>query len=460
MKVPNYMEFKQFLFQRLHREQYQQYNNNSLMKNEIGQGSSIVDLRTGAGSSVLRPLNMETESIKSSAGMDASSYVRPGSVIELQIMENPNDVNQTRPELLKKLLEAPVGANLGEIASPDANSQRIWSVDEYANNSGNNLDDSDTLTAESDAENDDYWDNSNHNNPMNYYCPPNNPKNQAYTNGSDVLTRNTEALGQLRNSLSSGTIQQYSFGYHVTDTQSNCDKWIATNNFVNRDATYTEHISENSRFYNSVYYENTVANSTITRPINLDRKSQFNEHNETPNYGENETILHGYRYTWSPEAPPYYPTNTATANPPETPNDAYYPHQANKQPVPDLNREFYAQQPSTIHAIQNHCQTEIQPVAQTPFPAHLYNKDPPVNSFHNQHENNNDSQYNSNYYPQYSHQQTEHLAHFSGPLNPNEQHSEHNVVAHETDRHKNATEASMTQTLSNGAFTFLPFLFF
>ncbi|XP_043270927.1 putative uncharacterized protein DDB_G0282133 [Venturia canescens] len=457
MKVPNYMEFQQFLFHRLQRDQYQMLH--SLSENEVGQGPSIVDLRTGAGSSVPHLLNMETDNVKSSVTMDPNSFDRPSSEMELQIIENPNENNQTRPELLKKLLEAPVGANLGEIASPDANSPRIWSVDQYAN-SGNPVDDSDTLTAESDTENDELWDpsnnnnnnndNNNSNNAMHYYDALNNSKNYSYSNGSETLSRNNESIGQLRNSFSSGTIQQYSFGYHqVTDIQSNCDKWIATNNFVNRDSSYTEHITENSRFYNSVYYENNVASSSITRPINLDRKFQFNGPNESLNYGDNQTALHGQRFNWSTETHPYYQNHSALTNPSGITNDPYS-QQITKQIILDSNREYCVQGSNEINTVQNPCHAEIQSVPETQFSGHAYNRDSAATPFHSQHENNNDTQYYSNYYPQYSHQHTEHLATFSGTINPNQQYHQTNGIAQETDTHKNPTESSTTQTVSNG----------
>lgn len=131
-KIPHYEEFKQFLLKRIQREfQACDANNNQV------QDLSIVNLR-GA------PMSPNLQTIP----LDEANYPK-ASLINDQ--EDPLVISSERPSyqvlkevegsqqgsfLLKRMLQAPVGANLGEIAS-----SLFWA--------SNLLDNSDTLTAES-----------------------------------------------------------------------------------------------------------------------------------------------------------------------------------------------------------------------------------------------------------------------------------------------------------------------
>ncbi|KAJ8686315.1 hypothetical protein QAD02_022109 [Eretmocerus hayati] len=208
-----YEEIRQFVFYNSH-NLYNNHdpNNNSALMNEI------VDLRTDATTSQHHP-TMSNSFITSNHSQQhffhSSGYDSADNKMSI---------------LLKRMLQAPVGANLKEIATPDPN----WSLD-ARNLRESSPDDSETMTAKSDInESEEVWNDDvtatsqdfpalGFDNELNY--------------GDDSLNRRTEnATSFYESSLNNGLElsydqrhPQYQFNMiPQADSQENCRSWLAS----------------------------------------------------------------------------------------------------------------------------------------------------------------------------------------------------------------------------------------
>ncbi|XP_066586297.1 homeobox-like protein HDP1 isoform X2 [Prorops nasuta] len=234
-KIPHYEEFCQFFLRRVQRD-YQNYNDTN--NNEF-QDSTIVDLRTIGGQS------------------------------QYQLLEDTNG-NSHGPILLKKMLQAPAGANLGEIASPLLGGYRVWSIEQTQ--ADNLLDNnSDTLTA--DSEKDENEDNFASN--LECYNLVNNGRDEYFLNESHFI-RNTEELGQhFPNSLSSDN--QYKFGTNDMEATQNFQNF--TNSIAEIGPVVPDIEISNA---NTLYYDNGESNCLIKRLSSEISSRQYNV-NESAN---------------------------------------------------------------------------------------------------------------------------------------------------------------------------------
>ncbi|XP_014230929.1 uncharacterized protein LOC106655194 [Trichogramma pretiosum] len=144
--------------------------------------------------------------------------------------------------LLKKMLQAPVGANLGEIASPVSN----WPLDTYQIREQPSPDNSETMTAKSDInENDEIWQDNVTSVTGALPCVfstdqsyNNNNINDNYNNNNGVLYKREHCLSfyksPLDNIVESNSIcynsQSYQFEFAPQpDSQEHCRNWLASN---------------------------------------------------------------------------------------------------------------------------------------------------------------------------------------------------------------------------------------
>jgi hypothetical protein len=228
-KIPHYEEFKQFLLKRIQREfQACDVNNNQV------QDLSIVDLRTAPMSPNLQTIPLDEPNypkanlISDPLAIDRANY---------QVLKEPEG-NSQGSFLLKRMLQAPVGANLGEIAS-----SLFWA--------SNLLDNSDTLTAESENnDTEDHLVNANE-----YYGLLKNSKNEFLLNEANLMP--PQDSGILTND------DQYRFPSDVENRPNSYQNWTITSvmEVPNGDL-------QSSKVFHAIYYNNTDPAVTVANTNN------------------------------------------------------------------------------------------------------------------------------------------------------------------------------------------------
>lgn len=254
-KIPHYDEFKQFLLKRIQREfQTCDTNNN--------QDLSIMDLRTATG-------------ISQAISLDVSSYPKANMInntdpLAMSNMDRPSyqvlkesESNSQGPFLLKRMLQAPVGANLGEIAS-----SLFWA--------SNLLDNSDTLTAESESnENEDQLEATT--NVNEYYGLLKNAKGEFLLNEANL--RNMDALvPQVSGVLTSE--DQYRYPSDL-DNRQNYQNWTVTSVME-----MPENDLQSSKMFHTIYYNNTDSTMAAHAADN-NLPYQYQANTETCNGSQN-----------------------------------------------------------------------------------------------------------------------------------------------------------------------------
>lgn len=225
-KIPHYEEFKQFLLKRIQRE-FQACDNNN--NNNQVQDLSIVDLRTTP-----MPPNLQT------IPLDESNYPKANLInhmdpLAISSNDRPSYEMLKEPEnssqgsfLLKRMLQAPVGANLGEIAS-----SLFWA--------SNLLDNSDTLTAESENnENEDQLET----NANEYYGMLKNARGEFLLNEANMMSQ------QVPGAMT--TDDQYRFPNDVDNRPNPYQNWTITSVMEMPDTDL-----QSSKVYHAIYYNNT-----------------------------------------------------------------------------------------------------------------------------------------------------------------------------------------------------------
>lgn len=259
-KIPHYDEFKQFLLKRIQREfQTCDTNNNN-------QDLNVMDLRTATGISP----NMQAISL------DVPSYPKESLVNNTidplampnvarpnyQVLKEPEG-NSQGPFLLKRMLQAPVGANLGEIAS-----SLFWT--------SNLLDNSDTLTAESESnENEDQLEaNTNE-----YYGLLKNTKGKFLLNEANL--RNEDPLVPPQTSGALTGDDQYRYPGDL-DNRQNYQNWTVTSVME-----VPESDLQSPKMFHTIYYNNT--DSTVAAHATADNNQpyQYQTNTETCNGSQN-----------------------------------------------------------------------------------------------------------------------------------------------------------------------------
>ncbi|XP_046749324.1 myb-like protein AA isoform X2 [Diprion similis] len=240
-RVPQYEEFRQFLLRRIQRD-YQTYNtNNDDNNNNNNNNLNMNDRLNSVNHSGLIVTRNEVDQTTSIAPLNSLETVQPYSeqvhlqngAFDYQILDDPTG-NGNTSILLRRMLQAPVGADLGEIASPEAQPQgsscRVWGGAEYNQGQANLLDNSDTLSANSDMNGNEEINNW----PIGseYYKFVNSVRDQLILNPGNVTAGRafddqTVLGGQFSGSVlnpgeSPGVQYQLLYANQLTDVQPNC----------------------------------------------------------------------------------------------------------------------------------------------------------------------------------------------------------------------------------------------
>lgn len=280
-KIPHYEEFKQFLLKRIQRE-FQTYDANN---NQI-QDSTVVDLRTATVSSDMQkvPLdisNYTKSNIVAVNNVDTSIY-QPNDNVEYQTLEDTNS-NMQGSILLKKMLQAPVGANLGEIASPVLG--RFWTMEQYQSNTL--LDNSDTLTAESDNQDNE----ENLENNTECYGFLNGIKGEYFLN-EPTFVKSVEEIGQqISNVLTNENINQYKYPNTNIDMHQVYENWTITNVMDATGNSYATSDVQPTKVFQTMYCDNIISDS-LNKPINDENLTCQYRMTETVHpYNSNQNLL-------------------------------------------------------------------------------------------------------------------------------------------------------------------------
>ncbi|XP_043524576.1 uncharacterized protein LOC122536338 isoform X2 [Frieseomelitta varia] len=278
-RIPHYEEFKQFLIKRIQRE-FQTYDANN---NQI-QDSTIVDLRTATISSDVQKGSLDISDYNKSNivpvnNVDSSVY-QPNDNVEYQTLE---DNNVQGPILLKKMLQAPVGANLGEIASPVFG--RFLSVEQYQSN--NLLDNSDTLTAESDnQDNEEILENN-----TECYGLLSGIKGEYFLN-EPTFVKNVEEIGQqISNVLTNENVSQYKYPNTNVVMHQDYENWTITNVMNASDNNCPTSDVQSSKIFQTMYYDN-IGSDALNKPINDESLTcQYRMAETVHPYNSNQNLL-------------------------------------------------------------------------------------------------------------------------------------------------------------------------
>ncbi|XP_031843051.2 uncharacterized protein LOC116431562 [Nomia melanderi] len=308
-RIPHYEEFKQFLLKRIQRE-FQTYDMNN---NQI-QDATIVDLRTATGSSDIDKDPLDTINCTTSniiAVNNAESFVyQPNDHVEYQTLEDANN-NMQGSILLKKMLQAPVGANLGEIASPVISGYRT--LDHYQPNSL--LDNSDTLTAESD--NQDNEENLEGNTEC--YGLLSSIKGE-YLLSEPTFVKNVEEIGQqISNVLTNENVNQYKYSTMNMDIHQDYDNWAITNVMDGTETNCEAPVVPSPKIFQPIYYDN-MGPDTLNKPINDESLTcQYNMTENVHTYSSNQNLLN-----LNPTGESQYYETNIIPNVQSDPSNTYY----------------------------------------------------------------------------------------------------------------------------------------
>lgn len=279
-KIPHYEEFKQFLLKRIQRE-FQACNNNN-NDNQV-EDLNIVNLRTAQMSPNLQAIPLvepsypkanvinDTEPILISSS-DRSSY---------QMLKEPEGGSQGS-YLLKRMLQAPVGANLGEIAS-----SLFWA--------SNLLDNSDTLTAESEGnENEDQL----NANTDEYYNLLRNSKDEFLLNEANLMPQQVSSVDN-----------QCRYPGDLNNRPNSYQNWTSA-------MEVPDDTLQSSKMFHAIYYNNT---DSIVAAANADNNLTY-QTDTACNDGQNF-------YNFNTQDVTYATSTDMTVN---VPSDIYYLQNFNK----------------------------------------------------------------------------------------------------------------------------------
>ncbi|KOC63635.1 hypothetical protein WH47_00703 [Habropoda laboriosa] len=361
-RIPHYEEFKQFLLKRIQRE-FQTYDTNN---NQV-QDSNIVDLRTATVSSDVQkvPLDATIYGRSNTIAVNSTdSFVyQPTDNVEYQTLEDPNS-NVQGSILLKKMLQAPVGANLGEIASPVHGSYRYWTMEQYQPN--DLLDNSDTLTAESDNQDNE----ENLENNTECYGLLGAIKGEYFLN-EPTLVRNVDEIGQqISNVLTNENVNQYCYPTTNIDMHQDYENWTVTNVMDATDNNCATSDVQSSKVFHTMYYDN-MGSDNLNKPIKDESLTcQYRITENVHPYNSNQNILNMN----PPEENQYYETNIVPSVQSDCTN-TYYLQNLIKSSTE--TNEVYLQNTHTFSNANTDQDTYTTSVSQTFSNNNHYNTDLP-----------------------------------------------------------------------------------
>lgn len=264
------------MIKRRHRE-FQAYDTNN---NQI-QDTAVVDLRTATVSSDVQTVPLDANYNRSNiiAVNNVDSFIyQPNDHVEYQTLEDTSS-NMQGSVLLKKMLQAPVGANLGEIASPVIGGYRFWTVDQCQSNL---LDNSDTLTAESDNQDSEDLDNN-----AEGYGLLSSIKGEYFLN-EPTFGRNVDEIEQqIPTILTTETVNHYKYPTNV-DMHQEYENWTVTNVMDVTDVNSASDV-QSSKMFQSIYYDN-MGPEALSRPMNDENLYQYRTA-DIHSYNLNQNLL-------------------------------------------------------------------------------------------------------------------------------------------------------------------------
>ncbi|KAK0094011.1 hypothetical protein PV326_012081 [Microctonus aethiopoides] len=267
-RISNYENVHEY-FIRAQRDYRYDIDNN--VDQRGGNSSSIVDLRINEQKSVIHqalPLDLHRATnilLSPTYNHDTDNTDN----MNYHHFLDPNDSIET-PLLLKKMLQAPVGTNLKEYAGPDG-IFRVYSRNNYSQS--NFFDDSDTLTAESESNDNDDIGNTNEN----LYCILNADQNSLIHVDENLITSHNEQNFNSMNQNFTNITDRFRMGYQLTDTQQNCQKWVQQSS-----ATLVNNVPEteqdNANIFKSLYcsYPDPLQNRINNMQTNQSQDEPFN----------------------------------------------------------------------------------------------------------------------------------------------------------------------------------------
>ena len=232
---PHYEIFRQYLIQRIQKG----YQNLDANNNDVSISSSATALNlkaNGVVESNSRPNILATSTSNLVVSSSLHQGYPSGGQVESQNVNNSNEDNY-KPMILQKMLQAPLGTNLGAMARFEAN--RMWSSQHFRSPREMWENNSETLTAGSESNDEENWDEER----IDYYNQNQLPQFTLEQMMNFFQTSNQNGSGQHNN---------HQFSYAPPSVQENCQSWIENNSVDYRGPTdYVETTTNSTRMYTS-----------------------------------------------------------------------------------------------------------------------------------------------------------------------------------------------------------------
>ncbi|XP_011160023.3 uncharacterized protein LOC105196011 isoform X2 [Solenopsis invicta] len=237
-KIPHYEEFKQFLLRKIQRE-FETCDNNNNQVEDL----SIANLRTAMSPNfqtvpLVEPSYPETNLTNVTDPLAFSLNDR----LNYHVLKEPEGSSQGS-FLLKRMLQAPAGANLSEIAS-----SLFWA--------SNLLDNSDTLTAESESNE---IENQMDANTNEYYNLLKNSRGEFLLNEANLMPQQISGVLASEN--------QYRFPGESDDRPNSYQNWTITSMMEVPNNTYGD--LQSSKVLHAIYYNTDPTMTTANADKNL-----------------------------------------------------------------------------------------------------------------------------------------------------------------------------------------------
>ncbi|XP_051162948.1 putative uncharacterized protein DDB_G0271606 isoform X2 [Leptopilina boulardi] len=258
---PNYEMFRQYLIQRIQKN-YQNFDTNN---NDGELDTAALNLKAGPMEFSTHQSNVFTNPTEAKSFLPSPIFETQESHSLRNINENNtnnnnnNNNNSYKPMILQKMLQAPLGTNLGAMARLEAN--RMWPIEHYRSLRDIDDNNSDTITADSESC-DEEW-----NERECYNIFDNNRRSQTMFNEQNQIPQIN--LDQMMMNYLQNNSQN---GYQINSTgnfiQENCQSWIDNSLDYRGPIDYTE-TADTSRIYPSYSVDEQVNNYQFQNDMNI-----------------------------------------------------------------------------------------------------------------------------------------------------------------------------------------------
>lgn len=246
---PHYEMFRQYLIQRIQKN-YQNFDTNN---NDAEMDTSVLNLKAGA-------MEFSTQSNVFKNPTETKTFL-PSPIIETPVAtvvgeshSSRNIINDTyKPMILQKMLQAPLGTNLGAMARLEAN--RMWPVEHYRSLRDIDDNNSDTITADSES-GDEEWNERECYNIFDQRRQQQQQQQQVFTEQNNQIPQinlDQMMMNYLQNNGQNGyQIPNQSNFALANNVQENCQAWIDNSLDYRGPIDYTD-TADASRIYPSSY---------------------------------------------------------------------------------------------------------------------------------------------------------------------------------------------------------------